>query len=535
MPTTLNTANKPTFTQLVDTFKDSKNFVKGDKVSLRLSGENLHTKSSRLSRWGPTAKNERLQKRAKAVLLVTESLNEHLQKAGLGRDAGAKLMLKLQSRGEISSDRITVKDLKRLNTEVKTKIQEHITHSIQEFAEAGIDGFMDENVSWKVSDGGAGGVIIAEKNTGEKSILKIDNEAYKIADSAYSILNTFRTAVGENLPFDVPNMVLLDVPDNSNLYGECVSKIEQEVKSLQTDLDKAIKGENLGLAKKIEQKLVKLQGSSHRDGMKQNLVKHQKVMKFEMVENAQQGNLLSPEKKLELLRSNSFGQSVGQSMVLLQFMGFNDHLNMGNNMANGSNFSNIMINEEGRLNLIDPSMGQVQRKDKSIGYGIDTDSLKDKFSGATNFLKILTATSPEAFEEWMAGSLKMDSKLGFSTGDDNPISNVLFASFSPPFEGGTLFYRDTASNRDETEQWKSIPESSKRLFAINVIKGMAEGLQMLSRNSESLGEKLSDNGLTSHDPKDTLNHINQGLEGLDFNKLDEKLNRLTEIYQNQGN
>lgn len=531
MPTTLNTAIKPTFSQIVDTFKDSTNFTKGDKVSLRLSGENLHTKSSRPSRWGPNAKSDRLQKRNNAVLLVTKSLNEHLEQAGLGKNAGTRLMLKLQEKGQISSDRITVKDLKKLNAEAKFEVQGQMLKSIREFSEKGIDSFADDTVSWKVSDGGVGGVIIAEKDTGEKSVLKIDNESYKIADNAYSIVNSFRTAVGESLPFEVPNMVLLDVPENSSLGEKCLSKINQDLQALNLDLEKAREKNDTGLAKKIEQKMVKLGGSSTKTGMKQNLVKYQKIMKFEMVENAQQGNLLSPEKKLELLRSDSFGQSIGQSMVMLQFLGFNDHLNLGNNMSNATNFSNIMINEEGKLHLIDPSMGQVTENNKTT-YGTDPGPLKDKFQGATDFLKVLSDISPNRFEEWSSELLNQNLKYSFRTEDSNPISNVIAATFGPPFEGGSFFYLDKASGRDETAQLKNIPDSTKKLFTINLIKGMADGLQLLSRNSESIGERLSETGLTSHNPKDTLNLINQGLKDLDFDKLNAMLEKLTKIYQN---
>jgi|GEM_PF-4032683 len=547
MSTTLNTALKPSFTNIVDTFKEAGTKFKKDGASLRLSGENLHTKSSKPSGWGTTAARQRMTKRENASKFVSKALDEHLEKAGLGKNKGSDLISNLRLAGLISKDRVTIKDLKTLNkyaahaikNEVREKVsqfdsnasKESLTQAVnksrnemESFKEAGLNGLVG-GTRWEMSDNGVGGAILVTGENDAKSVLKFEGDNVEVGKKSYQVLNALRLGSDEPLPFVVPNMAVIRLDPESNLRNEVNQKITQEINLLKEQIETA-KNEQKGEVeiKRLESKLHRMEGKGHIQGIVKKLNQNPEVIKLEMIENSKQINLLDVKDKMALLQSKQLGQNIGKSMVIMQFLGFNDHLNIG--PPGATNFSNLMMNSEGHIHLIDPSMALGGGK-----VGLPTPNLLAKM---LDVLSLLAKCGSEkdamnAIKELFVTDNEGRYKGTLFDGEGNPLGNLMDNVFGEPFDGGSLFFKQRGNEeglRDESGALASLSNSTKLLFVANVVKGLLEGVQYLDRNRNGIGTQIENTGVANYDSEQVLNEMHKALLQIGENNLGEIENAL---------
>lgn len=547
MPTSLNTNPQTSFSTIVNTFKETQGFFKKDGLSLRMSGDNLHTKSSKPSRWGKDAKDQRQEKRVAAERFVTNALNTHLKKLGLGDNKGASLISTLRNNGVISSDRITVKDLKTidkyLSRDTEHAVRNLVHHfdsdsskerltlavnrshdQMETFKQSGLDGLVAGS-TWEMSEHGAGGAFMVTGQNNEKTVLKFDGENISNAEKSYQLLNAFRTGVRDSLPFVVPNLGVIDLPPNTPLRNEVDQKIQQEITSLRLQIQTA-RRENKSESEinKLEYKLERMEGKGQRPGFSQKLVQNPKVMKLERIDNAKQLNLLDVQTKHALLLSEQFGTNIGKSMVIMQFLGFNDHLHIGINGA--TNFSNLMVNPEGHIHLIDPSMNKMG----NVEVGQPTHMLKTKMLDVFSLLGRCTSKNQVADTIKQLFEVRDHRFRGAEEdGSGFPLANFMMAVFSDVTGDGTFFFKQPGNDidsRDEVSYMNSLSTETKEMFVSNVIIGMLEGMLLLDRNSSGISDnienvKVGDDKVASYDSREVLTEIHNKLQEMGKPRLND--------------
>jgi len=544
MPTSLQTTPHTSFANIYNSFKETQGFFKKDGLSLRLSGDNLHTKSSKPSRWGEQGRIDRAKKRLAAKEFVTKALDKHLKKFGFSEGSGARLITSLSENGLIKSDRITIKDLKTITKHAERNIssalrekvirfdhpdsKDHLRVAVngsrdrmENFKDSGLDGLVDGAV-WKMSDHGAGGAVMVTGQNDQKCILKFDGGAIEVAEKSYQLLDALRLNVNDPLPFVVPNMTVVDLEPESELRGKVDQKIETEITNLRDEIRVAKEKQKEG--EKDGPELIMLKSKLHRMGgqdsygVKKNLRTNPQVMKMEMVPNSKQLNLLDVNSKLALLKSEQFGQNIGKSMIIMQFLGFNDHLNIGS--GGNTNFGNLMVNSEGHLHLIDPSMSY---NEQTSNVGPSTPSLLAKMLDVLDVLaKCQSKEDAEKTIEDLLTKQEDRYKGEDSDGAGNPLGNLLTSVFGTINGGGSFFYKDPGTGEgvySEATNRDNISPKDQKLFVANVVRGLLEGVHFLNRNRNQISESIENAGVSNYDSNQVLSQVNIGLEHLGQDRL----------------
>jgi hypothetical protein len=601
-----------TFSEVYDHFSTQPRSKKtDDDSSLRLKGTDLHVKSGTPSGVGGKAKTKRAQKKTDALNFVEKSLTREFAKLAMpdggATDAGV-LLKNLRTQNQISSDRVTLRDLdtirnlsvneqslikgldKRLSkvsgtgaelvtklrregvipkgsitvgdiSKINVKVDQEIavrrylmantlkemdpvisglakvmdlpasqqkletasrtaTANIDQFSREGLAGLgkaAHQSTQWSISDGGKGGVIFAKAADNTKSVLKFDGGNTEIAEGAYKILDGMRKAIGNDpLPFITPNMTVINLAtDTSGLQQLVNTKVDSEIQRLKTEINTARQANDQGKVDKLQVKLEKLEGGGTIPGMKQNLQSAPKVCKFEMIEGAKQANQLGPMDKLALVRSEQFARNLGKSMVIMQFLGFNDHLNMGDKGMgdNATNFSNLMINREGHIHLIDPAMHHEVQGNGSLLLGSTTQDQQTRFQAATDLLKRVSSGPHEIAAEL---DTIFTAKKMF-TSDDRSLNNIAEALFGSTGEGAPLFYADKETN--EGKYLDALDDKTKKRFMADLMEGMLQGLQLLDQHRAGISSSVQQTGVTKYDPKAILDSIHTDLSGLNLQAI----------------
>jgi hypothetical protein len=483
---------------------------------------------------------------------LVRSLDKKLSNLGFAKNSGAEFVATLRKQGRLAVGNITVGDLStisgelnRLETSQKKEVTAYLqknglditnrarlvdspqskqglatatqnaTAGIDQFIKGGLGKAADKDTKWSISDGGKGGVIFAETE-GAKSVLKFDGGNTQIGQDSYKILDSMRKAIGgDSLPFIAPHMTVVDLSAKDVVLVK--DKMDDEANRLKSEIAK--NASDTAKVEKLNKKLERLEGSVNTDGMKENLKTEPKVLKFQMVEGAQQANKLEPWEKMALLRSEQFARNLGKSMAVLQFLGFNDHLNMGAAARgnNATNFSNLMINKQGHIHLIDPSMNPTVQTSGSVSLGPTTQVQQTRFRGATDLL-LRIAGGPKAVGD------ELDAIYNLSIDkchDSDPLNNIASTLFDSAGEGAQLFYKDDA--KSETLFLDAVPQHTKNRFMADLMDGMLEGLQFLDKHSTAIGNAVQQTGVATYDPKVVLGSIHTDLTGLDLPKIRSNL------------
>ena len=251
--------------------------------------------------------------------------------------------------------------------------------------------------------------------------------------------------------------------------------------------------------------------------MKPTLQSDNRVCIFERIQGTQQdpitpGDKMDVQAKVSLLNNGSFSEKLGKSMMIMQIIGLNDHLNPGG-PGNSTNFGNLMISQSGDIHVIDPSMTTTRDlQNDTATYGFSTERLTEILLNSLN-----TLSDCDTLEGLQDHLNRLINPKRLSDADETkPFDSFAMAVLGTPADEGT-FFKPNEKNEQTT--------ISKGFVVANFMKGVMEGLLFIDRNKDELSG-LS-NGLNMKtDVGASLDELSQRLSEMPKGQLEAIMNNL---------
>lgn len=477
-----------TFSQLTQELEKTAQKFDGKSIRLHFSGTEknetatfkVHTSRSNLFK-----SSERDSKRLQARAHVKEAM---IREFNIDKETAEQMLGKVCSK----SDRITLGELKSLKSEFQN------AKELKKFHEGTFEDLVELKDNWKPSDLGATGAIkiMDESLPGGGVILKCESpqDAKAISGTSAYISEVSNKLAEKGLQLPVGGMLVRPM----TFEKESVDIVIEKLKSKVTDKNEA-------QTKNSTQRL---------ECLKKDLIPMQAML----LKGTQDISDLSLGRRIGLVKSNGFPQSLGAVMVLSKLFGLNDHVGLGipddNRRPQGhlTNLSNLRIDPEtDRLSLIDYSL-------VNGGRGIDNEG--HVISGFTN-QHIMTAftklkdialqcsTSPHQ-------SLEMLRQRQDVIGEEVDFTQF-FDQIDVAYPQGTLFVNDKTRNINEKGAIESFTATDKNKYFVNTLIGVLDALKLIAENSDAFtsGTPMFDK------PEQVMQHV-QNLAG-DIDKIKEKL------------
>lgn len=241
-------------------------------------------------------------------------------------------------------------------------------------------------------------------------------------------------------------------------------------------------------------------------------------MQAMLLKGTQDISELPLERRVGLVKSNSFPQSLGAVMVLSKLFGLNDHVGLGIQGNNGrpqghlTNLSNLRIDPKtDRLSLIDYSLVDGGRGKDNEGHVI---------SGFTN-QHIMTAFDKlkDIARQCSASPHQSLQLLGQRQDVQREEIELIqfFDQIDQAYPQGTLFVNDKVRGINEKSTIESFTTTDKNKYFVNTLIGALDALKLIAENSDAFtsGTPMFDN------PEQVMQHV-QNLAG-DIDKIKDKL------------
>jgi hypothetical protein len=346
-------------------------------------------------------------------------------------------------------------------------------------------------VTWKVSESGSGGALLAIKPDGTGALIKIEGQ--EGAQKAVALSNVMKKAfAGGGGAFEVAGVSM--ETDNQRGLKALASKLKDMGKSTDDPLvKKAIEKHLENLAKGADQGLG--------------------VSKMDFVAGDQL-NKLPLNDKAALLQTGQLANELGKAIVLCPMAGLCDH--GAPNIPGQSlptNLSNFMIDgETGRLAPID-----FDTKDVDGHYGVARAA--DGVDALAQFVQ--SASASQVGFDAAVNQMLQDGEDGQRT----PLADAMKALTNPqgPVEGliSETEYKAVAAVVDDP--------AIKRKQAVELLKGVVDGLDYTKQNAATMkaGFVQAGHGMTAAD----MDRVTTTLGGLDLNQMKQNLGAFSTAQQ----
>ncbi len=402
------------------------------------------------------------------------------------------------------SGEITGLQLKNLVKNVDSLLRKDIIAEqmeLQSFRNSRLDGMADTNVQWSVSSSGSGGVIFAKDTRNNKDlVLKFDPPSkLQATEKFYNVTNDL-LGNGCILPFKLPKYGKLELTQNEliqvkNKLQQCHEKAKN---SYEEKNDESSKRSMLKTSSAPFD-------SQTGEGQYLSLLQQSGGLgKFETLAGFSCTTDLSLEKRLDLFKSPEFAKSLGKTMVVSTMLGLNDHVGIGKGFGT-VNFSNVMINDQKEIAIIDLETATHSHNDKKL-QGLSTEELQKGLNAMLDLLKDVTKSESSLSDKLIAETqkgLKADKYGNQQT--NSPLECLMIAVCKSGDMKTGFFFADKDDHKEKLTGGDFVR------FTNRVTQGMLEGLNFVVENRDSFSSALEKNGFAPG-MKDVLNDFAHRME-----------------------